>query len=101
MSLSSSTTRMVAGSMTSARRFRGHVGGFRGREIHGDASSPSRLAIQLDPASVLADDPIRDGHSEPRPLTDLLCGEKWLEDPVQIPRGDSVAAVLECDGEIR
>src|SRR6478752_4668912 len=54
----------------------------REREADGEDRPLLRRRVDLDRAAALADDPVHRREAEAGALTDALCGEEWLEDPV-------------------
>src|SRR5947208_6220948 len=103
ISRSSSTTRTrplitppptPGGSRRRLRRLR------RPRQEDRESAALPQLALDLDPAAVLGDDPVRDREPKARPLPDRLGGEERLEDVRQVVARDAAALVRDRDAEV-
>src|SRR5262249_61630895 len=73
-------------------RVRSRVGFARQPDL--EAAAEARLALHLDPAAVLLDDPVRNREAEPRALADGLGGEEGVEDRREPVGGGALALVV-------
>src|SRR6266404_7969434 len=81
---------------------RGDLGGsgLGGGEEDRDPRPPARLALDVDPATVVGHDAVRHGEPEAGALAHVLGGEEWLEDVREGLRADAAALILDGDAQV-